>query len=841
MSERIIIGTKLQAKNQPTLGLIAAIAEEVDGGLYSITDEGFCPTRQVFVVGRYEEIEARFRPGELFRIRVELSQTQPGQEKFGLQCKYKALGNAAEKLQPNEIVEILEAELPDRNFRRLAVNSLPGTKYVLLKSGSGNFYGPFEWEDKSQPEETTEIELKIITGGGLGKAGRLRQIRQISASTMARHIVDLTSIAGRKILVQNVASIAESGFEEYASDKEIIDYVKTVAGDAAGRIIDRKSLATLSSMASLSKQGSEQLVRNRIAIFNKILASNADLLGDMNELCSSYLKNEAGAKFLEEYVQINRAKYIDQLKREKDFEVHEKIKRSQDEFNQIQIAIERARKEETSLNDKITAKRESLERDVLADQQAYVDKVSKDFQEKIALLKSEEEEANKRITKIRASLAAYEEVDGVESLVTERRGVLRQLNFDIDNSKKELSALREESRKEEDDIRKKLRGMKPYVDHLNGAYTGENPKVRNIDVVCADITNKDEIHGQRSVIESVRTRLAGLGRSLSEQQVANLLISTQQSFITLFAGLPGVGKTSLCKLMAQVQGVEKRLLSVSVARGWTSIRDLVGFLNPLNDRFQPSATGMYEFLQALNKEAGSSAINPMAYILLDEANLSSIEHYWSAFMAISDATSEQMLAIGSGQITLPRNLRFLATINYDGTTEPLSPRILNRASVIVMNPDQIASRQQYDEELLQELPIPSRLMDSLFGLFEEAPLLEIEEESAIDSIREVLADASIDKGRSIYISQRKMNAIRHYCGRARTIMRSGGSEVAALDWATMQHILPQVSGHGSKFGARLIALRKCLEDNGLEMSAEYLDRMIANGQSDLHSYEFFCW
>lgn len=835
MSERFIIGTKNQANvNKPWLGLIDAIAEEIDGKLFPITEQGFCPTRQVFIVTGYEEIEAKFRVGELFRIRVELNQAEYGP------CKYKALAHAAQKLLPNDIAEVIDAKLPDRNVRRLNVSALPGTKYILIQNSAGDCYGPFDWEDKSQFQDEIEIELKIITGGGLGRVGRTRQISKISPATIA-NVVNLDSVIGRKTLIQNVANIVSVGYEEYASDKEIIDYVKTIAGENAGRTIDRKSLALLSTLANNSKQGADQLSKSRIALFNKIVAFNADLLRDMNDVFATYLKNEDGAKILEGYVQENRAKYIDQLKREEEVNNDEQIKRRQEELSEIEKVIEARRKEATALNDKIEADRKTLEDGVLADQKVYIEKVSKDHQEKMAEMNAKESAGENRLAEIKLRIGKLAEVDDIQKSVIAKQAVLDHIQQQIEEKKKDRDTVLEESRRAEDDIRKKLRGMKPYVDHLNGSFMEEEFKQLDIKVGSVDFSYKEEIHAQRSVIKSVKMRLAGLDRSLNDLEVVNLLISTQQSFITFFAGLPGVGKTSLCKRMIQAQGIDKRLLSVSVARGWTSIKDMVGFHNPLNDRFQPASTGMYEFLRALDTEMKAGGSTPMSYILLDEANLSSIEHYWSAFMGMADETTSQNLPIGQDSLVIPRSLRFLATINYDGTTEPLSPRILNRAGVIVMEPGEIASRQPVDESLLQALPVSSENMDALFGLFDKAPELEIGEKSALEAVSEVLSNSAADKGRSIHISQRKINAIRQYCGRARPIMRSDGNEVTALDWAIMQHVLPQVTGHGKKFGNRLSALKKCFEDHDLEKSARYLEQMILSGQSDLDSYEFFCW
>lgn len=842
MSERVILGIKFQAKvNNPWLGLVDAIAEDVDGKINQITQENFCSTKQVFITSGYENIESKFRQGELFRIFVDISQNQSGD------CKYKATGDHVEKLKPNDIAEIIHAELPDRNIRRLSVDLLPCTKYIFIQNNAGDCYGPFDWEERSGPQEDElNIELKIIVGGKIGElTGKTRQIYKISSEVISLNQIFCNSRIGAKYIIGNVSSIIfGQKLEDYANDKEVVDYVVSMISGTAGKIIDRKNLETLCSFALKNRQAIHPLNKNRIGIFRKIIETNVDILGGVNQCLETFLKNESGEKIIEDYVQANRGKYIDKFKADKDIEANSNIKIKQDELIQIKKDIENSRRERTILNDEIEVRRKSLERDVIADQKAILEKISKEHQEKISAMNADEEKAKNRLNEINSRIGRLSELDNIQDLVKSEKVIRNFIQQEIEEKKKERDAVLEESRKTEDEIRKKLRGMKPYVDHLNGSFNSEKLELPDIKIICPDFSYKEEIYAQRSVIESIRNRFASKGRSLDDQEVANLLISTQQSFITFFAGLPGVGKTSQCKLMAQVQGLEKRLLTISVARGWTSIKDIVGFHNPLNDRFQPASTGMYEFLQAIDKEVKDTTIyNPMSYILLDEANLSSIEHYWSAFMGMADAATSQILSVGKKEdsLIIPRSLRFLATINYDGTTEPLSPRILNRAGVIVMRPGEVSSRQNIDESVLQALPISSENMDALFGLFHEPPKFENDEKIALEEISKVLGDPIIDHGRSIHISQRKINAIQQYCGRARPIMRSTGKEITALDWAIMQHILPQSTGHGNKFKKRLLELKKRLEDHDLEMSAKYLDQMILSGENDLHSYEFFCW
>jgi len=293
-------------------------------------------------------------------------------------------------------------------------------------------------------------------------------------------------------------------------------------------------------------------------------------------------------------------------------------------------------------------------------------------------------------------------------------------------------------------------------------------------------------------------------------------------------------------LLAEIQNIKPRIQEISVARGWTSQKELIGFFNPLNSRFQASNTGLYGFLNALSGEENSQSA-AMSYALLDEANLSPIEHYWSAFMAMTDGEGERELMLGRDKFKLqiPANLRFIATINYDGTTEPLSDRVVDRAPIIVLEPKELANPIKTDNLNLL-LPISAMKMNELFGNDPTIPVFEYPELSAFNRIKDILSSTGSVPGRPISISPRKEKAIRQFCGKARSIMNED-SDYFALDIAVLQQILPLIRGNGSPFSNRLETLKEELEDSGLHHSAKYLNRMIANGKEDLHTYDFFCW
>lgn len=181
-------------------------------------------------------------------------------------------------------------------------------------------------------------------------------------------------------------------------------------------------------------------------------------------------------------------------------------------------------------------------------------------------------------------------------------------------------------------------------------------------------------------------------RNYSRNDIINMYICLSQNFLTIFSGEPGTGKTSICSILAYSLGLNSfgfdsnisrnRFIPVSVERGWSSKRDLIGYFNPLTKRYDRSNAKIYDGLMILNEERENSRF-PFV-ILLDEANLSPIEYYWADFMRIADKSDKNMfINIGlDDDIYIPETLHFLATINNDQTTEQLSPRLVDRAWIV---------------------------------------------------------------------------------------------------------------------------------------------------------------
>lgn len=136
-------------------------------------------------------------------------------------------------------------------------------------------------------------------------------------------------------------------------------------------------------------------------------------------------------------------------------------------------------------------------------------------------------------------------------------------------------------------------------------------------------------------------------RNMAREDIINILISVTQNFITVFAGEPGVGKTSLCTILGKSLGLyDERFVKIPVERGWTSRKDLIGYYNPLSKTVEKTNIEFFNSLSKITNEANRGINNIPFFILLDEANLSPIEHYWANFISISDAPTSQDIVLG---------------------------------------------------------------------------------------------------------------------------------------------------------------------------------------------------
>lgn len=346
----------------------------------------------------------------------------------------------------------------------------------------------------------------------------------------------------------------------------------------------------------------------------------------------------------------------------------------------------------------------------------------------------------------------------------------------------------------------------------------------------------------------------------SKNAIINIAICLTQGFLTVFSGEPGCGKTSICNIFGEALGLNKiadmiecpadskemvgRYVAVSVERGWTSKRDFVGYYNPLSKTFDKSNRRIYNALHQLDTEKRACILKLPYIILLDEANLSPMEYYWSDFMNICDDLGpHSKVNLGEDYVFgVPETLHFVATINNDHTTETLSPRLIDRAWIITLPQLNLRDYSSLGNESnipAEEVEVISwkSLRDAFTPVKDECfftPELQKCYESIVAKLRE----------KKFTVSPRIDIAIKRYWAIASKYFEMDDTKTVAptiaLDYAIAQRILPKIGGNGEEFEKWLKEFSSLCSSNGLNTSAAIVKDIIERGNQQMKYYQFFC-
>lgn len=318
-------------------------------------------------------------------------------------------------------------------------------------------------------------------------------------------------------------------------------------------------------------------------------------------------------------------------------------------------------------------------------------------------------------------------------------------------------------------------------------------------------------------------------------------LSVKCNDLTILGGLPGTGKSSLPRLYVEAlagderEDGQRRYLHVGVSPSWLDMRDLLGHTNSLDRCFQPAESGLYQHLVCAQEEEARAGLDARPYVVcLDEMNLAQVEHYFSGFiMALALPPGKREIRCFSPQVVaaddpfaawptlnLPRNLRFVGTVNFDETTRQLSQRVLDRANLIRLRPSYLLDAEDPAPAQATGAPVALRQFRDWVA---SSPKLDRSLGELIDKLREPLTRLGCP------LNPRRFNAIRKFIG-------SAPPEVCkpeeALDLQIAQRVLPQVRNL-FRPGAQeaLDALKKTLETQpaGFPESLHWLEDVRAGG------------
>lgn len=735
---------------------------------------------------------------------------------YSQKCKYYLKTSDIEELSRNELVEIITIEktlddiLTDKGNRIIKLPFLPLNKKVLIKIDTW-CYGPFNYTvEQTEPDCIIKIipddyeiykydyeELKNYVFEAQVTSSfddpQKYFIRDLEVLENEVHIVDRIEFVDNEVLIQECINIV-------AESAELSD-------------IKENGIATLKNLKTILEKFPDLRKRHTLLTDNNIQRIS-ELLNSIDEL--EKYKNT----IIEDYYNSGN---ISEEEKTLYLEHHpEIIKNAVEQSTQYKELIDNLVEEKSNLETEILSLEQKKEdaaielKKVETDRDHYIQTVLKSIQDEIENLTLQRDELRN------SNKFLKEQNELAEGQKNQLLKLINELNIDIKN--KVLKWL--ESKRDDDIIGLLVSEFGNYKNSTNSRC------VPNYHIISYDSAEE--------IVNRISAYFIKSKREIKKNDIVNYLILLASNFITVFGGKPGTGKTSTCNILAKAFGVEKdRYADISVGRGWVSSRDLIGYYNPLTHCIEKTQPKFSKCLEIMDLEAATGLSDSIYLVLLDEANLSQIEHYWSEFNKISDDYAGKIIELSETiKYTITEELRFIATINYDHTTEILSPRFLDRAWIVTI--DEVNSLDLFgDGADIQEVPNGDDIIsyNSLISLFTvKGPAFKNKQMSPF--AKEIL-NSIIEKFRNIghIVSPRSLITIRNYCIVAEKYME--GEKQNAVDYALAQKLLPQIDGNGINYLEFLESIASICQEYQLTKSQKIISNIIENGKREHNYFNYF--
>ncbi len=801
--------------------------------------EFFDDPAMLYIHSGYSKITERNNNG-LVKFKVKESEnyieSAPGQTRYIGSVDY------CEKISQHSILSFIEAKLPPAGNPFVCLPYDPISKYIYIVD-NGKAYGPFEYEKSDSNSELHVFELRISSQKSANQKLTYGHVYEFDFE-LASNSNLITNSEGYSVLMDAKGYLNLFNAEPfiYLTPMATASILKEVIKTSAGKV---RANSLIPVMNVLSNNRNKNISKNITeAIQDQIKAVDTAWSSDLGaEIFSIIKSSKNGPEFLSS---MNEGK-MEEFKTNWRQQAEDEHKELTGSIATAKVDSERAGRELierkralVSVESKILAKEEKLEDEgqfeaITLAQTAKLDQNLKEKREELSELK--------------LSVAAYSNLKELNAEVVKKEYILDHTKDKIQSHKESLTKISDELKESEVYLQNKLRKIAPAVSALIQApmpvadVSYEIPKV--------EVTNAAE--GEDAIlIESAVKFVLNLHANLVEnhqryfslQGLASLLVAKQQSFITILTGPPGVGKTSFYRILSGLLGQDKFSLEVPVGKAWLSDREFLGFHNSLTDRFAPAPSGVYQYLKSI--EGLSADEIPCTSVLLDEANLSPIEQYWSQFMVMADSESKRQLSLNNECLTLPSHLHFMATTNHDMTTEPLSHRLIDRAPIIPMDiicGDEVVV---FEGDATAVNVLSASTLESYFGkesVFSDS--INEDADRVFNSVIQLLTNKDPKYGPRFEVSPRKKSNMKRYFGTLSPLMAHliGGDKESlirdAIDYSVLYFLLPLVSGTGAQVGSRLNALLVTLEQHDLLLSSDKVKDMIARAEYTLDTYSYF--
>lgn len=810
-----------QGSQESGQGLLRPVFEVTIDGLKPVIEGDFMNNGFIHVTKGYNKF-VNAKDGQFYKVEANVSRSWDENDSHDGISKYVTFDRFAELSKYLDVNLLIEGDYPDPgrvDGMTCYASSIPVEGFFISCVGNnGNklIVGPVEAVQETIREESDGYYFKY-KGPDKPFGGQWSKISSTPHSTL---VFDydlipegvIISALDNKYLV-NCENLPHdsSMLIDLSSDENLIKWasklLRTQNPEVGNQLPDLKEkLIGLPADLNIPEDIFEFRKKRLISFPDKL-----EKMDGFGQILSDYLRSEEGQLIIKRYVDTNRNNLLGRY-----FE---------EELETNSLEAEKAAQKEIALKEQ---KLQQLESEV------------NDLENKADELKKSK--VGIELEDMKQELISMREEKKIVYDVSELKTHKKILNDDIellkaDKSKADL--LLQETQATIGQSQQKhtsnLIGLKMGLDAISGNLKSTvDIKTQIPSSIVFEKIDEEDDRARLGIVKILTNNLNKRGRIVNQDDVAILLTCIIQNLIITLAGKPGCGKSSTVSEIAHVLGIKKanKYAHIQVQRGWSSDRDLLGFYNKLSHSYDPDRFGLYKLINGLQK---TPLENQFSIALLDEANLSPIEHYWSGFMgACDDRESFSVPGVKQGEsLILPEGLRFIATVNYDRTTEPLSSRFLDRSPVIYLENsiDSLLSQEYIGDDCDDDDNISNFSLNELELVFRKdmSAKFKADEKRIIEEI--------LEEHRFLDIRHRKIKAICNFTETLRNVLSEDKSEMLkAFDYAILVYVLPLISGQGRDYSKAIKGFSEYLSSQGLIRSSERVRSIILNSQFDAYSY-----
>lgn len=867
---RLIVNRQSGFNTGNDKGYVIPIAyENDDSTITPVQPDKFPNNQRIWISRGFSNIENEFGGEEIFYLNTyhdtceKKDNSQQEEDRIEREladirnnpntCRYFSLGSNASRLDSGYIQVIHLSRLPDIGSGRLTSHlmpKLPAVGIPFFTIVNEYVYGPFQIRRDTTIGIDDDIIFETINKiTPLGLQNNHIAKFPLKALTDKDVLLRVNSGSLQATYISNLHIVKSSiDFEvlDYISDTNLVQYYLR-SDFAKDNSISKNHANTLRVAIETSIRKNKILKSERTDRLFNVLDQFLGQDTQEYDLIKRYLNSREGGKFLTDFLETNGSVILKE-------HITALTAKNSKELDEIRSSHDTTI---TALNSRYANEKQALDRKTAKLHNDFeVQQKELEAQQSVfntANLTEEAEKLQKNILALSSELKELKRGADLEEQILRLEGSRRFLEKDISDKRDQLKEMNKQLDHQARLIQNPglLSEKAVEVATLRGIMNGGNFQSAQDPFVLENLTPA-AVHVEGETRISYINEIQYLinkedERNLSYNETANLIVSVLQNYLTIFSGFPGVGKTSTVNNFAKALGIngssgnKANFLNVAVARGWTSSKDLLGNKNAIRLNYEEGRTGIYSMLKALDEcknNPENNAVNHemLSLILLDEANLSPMEHYWSDFLSICDTFHDgKSLNLGGRDkqftLELPASLRFIATINTDATVEPLSDRLLDRAGVIMIGNEDLSQAESIIDNLIFNGAVPYQELAEAF-MIDRKMLIGLSESGKLDSelsiIQEIRSVLQLDIANtpSVHISKRKLNAIESYCAVANELSYQ---QVSPIDFAVAQHVLPKIKGHGKGFKERLITLDKVFSDSRLLQSKRLLKQILDNG------------